>query len=409
MTHYHREMRSEVFRSAVAGVSLWLSVTACVSAQSEHDHDAAGSDSPSWTWSWDAKAFVGWNYQRRKFRDFQEFESQNWLMGSGARTAAKGRLRFEGMISLEPFTIQPLGSPEVFQTGETYQQAPLIDYQHPHDLFMALGGSYDRTVRSVRAFLKVDAVGSPALGPEPFMHRPSAAENPTAPLSHHMLDSTHITPGVVTAGAEHGPVTVAGSWFRGLEPDENRKDIDFGRVDSWSLQGTWRRNGWEAQASGAHLKTPEWVEPFNDVTRLTASVAFTRSDGHLATLVAWGQNREVHGNLDGYLLEATLRPSSRHAWYTRAELVTKDILGAGGRHPRGFTHFHPLSRVGALTGGYVFDAFTSRAGIFGFGGDATIYKVGANLLDSYGAPASFHVFLRYVPKRAPTHSMRSMQ
>ena len=111
-------MRSEVFRSAVAGVSLWLSVTACVSAQSAHNDDAARSDSPSWTWSWDARAFVGWNYQRRKFRDFQEFESQNWLMGAGERTAAKGRLRFEGMISLEPFTIQPLGSPEVFQTGE---------------------------------------------------------------------------------------------------------------------------------------------------------------------------------------------------------------------------------------------------------------------------------------------------
>ena len=57
----------------------------------------------------------------------------------------------------------------------------------------------------------------------------------------------------------------------------------------------------------------------------------------------------------------------------------------------------------------MFDAFTSRAGIFGFGGDATIYKVAANLLDSYGAPASFHVFLRYLPKRAPTHSMGSMQ
>jgi hypothetical protein len=197
LTQYHRQMRSEVFRSAVAIVSLWLSVTACVSAQSEHNQDAAGSDNPKWTWSWDAKAFVGWNYQRRKFRDFQEFESQNWLMGAGERTAAKGRWRFEGMISLEPFTIQRLGSPEVFQTGETYQQAPLIDYQHPHDLFMALGGSYDRTVRSVRAFLKVDAVGSPALGPAPFMHRPSAAENPTAPLSHDMLDSTHVTPGVV--------------------------------------------------------------------------------------------------------------------------------------------------------------------------------------------------------------------
>src|SRR4029078_12177980 len=131
-----------------------------------------------------ARVFAGWNYQYRKFTDFQRIESQNWFMGEAQRPVGTGPLPFTGMISLEPFTIQPLGSPEVFQTGETYQQAPLIDYQHPHDLFMALGGSYDRTVRSVRAFLNVDDVGSPALGPEPFMYRPSAAENPTAPLSH---------------------------------------------------------------------------------------------------------------------------------------------------------------------------------------------------------------------------------
>lgn len=89
----------------------------------------------------------------------------------------------------------------------------------------------------------------------------------------------------------------------------------------------------------------------------------------------------------------------------RAELATKDILGAGGRHPRGFTHFHPLSRVGALTGGYVFDVSETRAGNFGIGGDVTVYKVAANLLDSYGAPVSFHVFLRYDPRRMPAHTM----
>ena len=44
-----------------------------------------------------------------------------------------------------------------------------------------------------------------------------------------------------------------------------------------------------------------------------------------------------------------MRARTRHAWYTRAELTTKDILNAGGRHPPGVLHFHPLSRVGALT------------------------------------------------------------
>jgi hypothetical protein len=47
-------------------------------------------------------------------------------------------------------------------------------------------------------------VGGPALGPTPFMHRESARDNPQAPLVHHSTDSTHTTPGVVTAGIERG-------------------------------------------------------------------------------------------------------------------------------------------------------------------------------------------------------------
>ena len=37
-----------------------------------------------------------------------------------------------------------------------------------------------------------------------FMHRASAADNPTAPLSHHKFDSQHISFGVVTAAVDHG-------------------------------------------------------------------------------------------------------------------------------------------------------------------------------------------------------------
>jgi hypothetical protein len=77
-------------------------------AQTAHVHPAQ-PDSPEWTWSWDANAFVGLNYQRRKFRDFQEVESQNWLMGAGDRSIGRGRLRLHAMLSFEPFTIQPSG------------------------------------------------------------------------------------------------------------------------------------------------------------------------------------------------------------------------------------------------------------------------------------------------------------
>jgi hypothetical protein len=373
-------------------------------AQDQHAGHGPPPAEAAWWWSWDAKVFAGFNYQRRAFTDFHEFESQNWLMGAGSRPAGDGRVGVRGMLSFEPFTVQALGSPQVFQTGETYEQAPLIDYQHPHDLFMALGATYERPVKGTRMFLGIDAVGSPAIGPPVFMHRPSAAENPSSSLSHHMLDSTHITPGVVTLGVERKNVRLEGSWFRGLEPDENRTDIDLGMLDSWALRASWRRGPWTAQVSGAQLTKPEWVEPFYDAARLSASVAFTGSDGRVAALLAWGQNREFHGNLDAYLFEATVRPRVRHAGYTRVELVTKDILGAGGRHPQGFDHFHPMSRVGAFTAGYVYDAVVSRAGRFGLGGDATVYYVPPNLKDNYGAPASFHVFLRYQPNRDAVHS-----
>jgi hypothetical protein len=237
------------------------------------------------------------------------------------------------------------------------------------------------------------------------MHRASSSENPTAPLGHHQMDATHISHGVATAGVRQGAVTVEGSWFRGAEPDENRKDLELGRLDSAAGRISWERGGWDAQVSAAHLTAPEWVEPFSNVTRLTASLGFTRPDGKIAALAVWGQNREIHGALDAYLIEATVRPRPRHAWYSRAELVTKDILNPGGRHPRGFTHFHQLSRVGALTAGYVFEALASPAGQFGIGGDVTVYHVGSNLLDNYGAPASFHLFVHYKPGRTPGHVM----
>ena len=96
------------------------------------------------------------------------------------------------------------------------------------------------------------------------------------------------------------------------------------------------------QFSGAHLTNPEWIHPFADVTRLTASIGFTRAHGRLAALAAWGQNRAIHGNLNAYLLEATLRLQAQQILYARVDLTTKDILNAGGRHPAGVLHFRPL-------------------------------------------------------------------
>ena len=112
-------------------------------------------------------------------------------------------------------------------------------------------------------------VGEPALGPVAYMHRASAFENPTAPLTHHLLDSTHITMGVLTAAVEKGPFEVESSVFHGAEPDEQRWDLmDPGPLDSWSVRGWYRPNEkWAFQVSHGFLTNPEAPDPGDSVGR----------------------------------------------------------------------------------------------------------------------------------------------
>src|SRR5207302_1080580 len=76
----------------------------------------------------------------------------------------------------------------------------------------------------------------PALGPVTYIHRESASENPAAPLSHHLQDSTHTSFGVVTTGFVIDRFKIEGSAFNGHEPDEDRWDIQLGARNSWSFR-----------------------------------------------------------------------------------------------------------------------------------------------------------------------------
>ncbi len=355
---------------------------------------SAQTPSP-WRWRLDANIFAGVNHQDRAFTDFTNIESQNWFMGTGERPVGLGQLNVFSMISLEPFTMKKIGSAQVFQTGETYDNQPLIDYQHPHDLLSSLGVSYTRQAGRWTITPTASIVGSPALGPMPFMHRPSAAENLQAPLSHHNLDSTHATPGVLTLLLARGSATIDTSWFHGREPDEHRTDLDLGALDSWSVRGTWKRAGWDAQVSGGRLKNPDAFHP-GDVTRLTASVAHMHS-GPVSTEVfaAWGQNRETLGPRDAFLFESQLAWLDGHYLFSRAELVTKDIIHITTDHHGIVIDGHPLARIGAFTIGYTRDLNKGMRTRLGLGTDITMYYVPEILKESYGGPVSMHFFVRY--------------
>src|SRR5262249_44511705 len=155
--------------------------------------------------------------------------SSNWYMLMGSRPLGKGELMLRTMLSLEPATFGNNGQPQLFQTGEG-----LIDRQHPHDLFMEIATQYSYPLsKNLGGYLYLAPVGEPALGPTTFMHRISAMEIPTAPLTHHWMDSTHISFGVATAGIQTERWKLEGSWFNGHEPDRNRWNIDDLALNSY--------------------------------------------------------------------------------------------------------------------------------------------------------------------------------
>jgi hypothetical protein len=382
--HYHAMM---------AALLLLLLITASPAYAQDQQHQHPPSS--GWQWGVAGNVFAGYNYQYRKFTDFDEIESLNWLNASASRRlGGSSTIWLVGMFSLEPFTLRNLGSPQVFQTGETFDGAPLIDYQHPHDLVMNLGAVLSRGVGGTTVTLAAYAVGPAPIGPPVFMHRPSASANPQSPLSHHHLDATHVAPGVLSFGIERSGFRIEAGAFHGQEPDEDRLDLDTAALDSYAVRASWADGPWHLQISAADLKAPERKSPY-DAARVTASVSHLQGDEHrsMAWTAAFGQNREEFGNLEAYLIEATRRAGA-HTLYGRAESVAKDILDAGF-HPIGSAHTHRQSQVGAFTIGYLRDVVSRSIGTFAIGGDATGYLVPDNLRDAYGSPWSFHVFVRY--------------
>src|SRR5579864_5674051 len=128
-------------------------------------------------------------------------ESTNYFMFMEQHRLGPGTLLLRQMFSAESLTSPHPGFPELFQTGETYHGQPLVDHQHPHNVFAELDALYTLPVNPKVSWLLYGGPSAePALGPVTYMHRQSASEDPLAPLSHHLQDSTHTSFGVVTTG-----------------------------------------------------------------------------------------------------------------------------------------------------------------------------------------------------------------
>ncbi|OLE52225.1 MAG: hypothetical protein AUG51_19160 [Acidobacteria bacterium 13_1_20CM_3_53_8] len=351
-------------------------------------------------------------------RGITKFDSQNWFMPMAYHRLGRGTLQLRGMFSAEPFTFPPGSSPLLFQTGETYRGQPLIDHQHPHDLFMELSATYTMPLGERGTWLTYFGYpGEPALGPVAFMHRMSASENPSATLAHHLQDSSHISFGVFTTGFTYRWFKLEGSIFNGREPDENRYDFDSHRWNSRSARLSYAPNrNWAMQVSYGFLRSPEAQEPDADIRRATASVQYNRplARGNWASSLIWGRNhvseRGETRNLNGYTLESTVNFLDSNYLYTRMEWVDRDeLLRATDRARLGIAAAHPVFRVGAYTFGGVRDIVDSSNVSLAIGSDVTFYTKPVILDPLYGQnPVSWKLFFRIRPGRMNMNSMHLM-
>ena len=284
------------------------------------------------------------------------FPTGGWACS--AERSGRTSLTINAMLSLDALTVGKKGYRELFQVGEAFEGKPLVDYQHPHDLFMQLAAVWRIPIAARTGFtLAGGPSAEPALGPVTFMHRASSMENPMSPLGHHTLDSTHIAFGAVTAAIDHGPWTIEGSVFNGREPDEDRWDFDFGPLDSFAARIWLRpREQWELQLSSGRLKAPEELG-HGDIVRTTASASWLKQNGEnfTAATAAYGINNGDDVNRGSFVMEATKR-SGRFSTFGRLEYVeveTATLLGddSSGTRRKTLCRHLRLARSGSCPAG----------------------------------------------------------
>jgi len=357
-----------------------------------------------WDFMAHAAIFAGFDWQEGD-RGHSGFTSTNWIMLMGRHPLGPGEVSLRGMLSLEPWTVEERGYPLLLQNGETFNDEPLHDHQHPHDLFMEIAAAWSIPVTpDVGAQAYAAIVGEPALGPTAFMHRFSASADPFAPLGHHWEDSTHISHGVLTAGIFTPVMKLEGSWFNGREPDETRIDLDLDVPDSVSARLSVNPSPtWSFQVSTGRLDEPEALEPGVSVQRTTASATVTGKLDDIrswAATAVWGRNDPSEGpTTDAFLLEGIVEVDPMHTVFGRLETLRK----SGHDLALDPTFDEETFGIASLSLGYIYNFTRLENQDIGLGVRLTANFLDADLEDAYGGRVVFGVmlFLRLRPTSPP--------
>lgn len=358
-----------------------------------------------WMYMFHGNIFFRYNNQdigSKGSRGGDKFDAPNWFMGMGqTRVGSRGLFRFSAMLSLDPLTVGGEGYPLLFQSGETWKGEPLVDRQHPHDLFSELSVGYTHMFsENADAFAYLGYPGEPAFGPVAFMHRVSSLSNPDAPIGHHWQDATHVTFGVGTLGFRYKNLKLEGSVFTGREPDEERYGFDRPRFDSWSARLSFNPSpSWALQVSKAWIKDVHELGPREDVDKTTASVIHALrlgADVFLNSAAVWGYNNaEGHHQQHSFLLESalSLNATTIYGKYEWVEKSAEDLVL--DEETFGHDALFPVNAVSLGVQQRIFSAVKTN---FSLGAQGTWYGTAEDLKGLYGSnPLAMEIYLRIYP------------
>ena len=360
--------------------------------------------SKNWMYMLHYNLFIRYNKQDlsdKGLRGDQMIDAPNWLMFMGQKTIGERSLfRFSTMFSLDAVITGQKGYPLLFQSGESAHGVPLVDRQHPHDLFSELSVAYSYALnKKTDVFVYVGYPGEPALGPVAFMHRASSLNNPDAPISHHWIDATHITYGVATLGFRVGDFKLEGSSFTGREPDENRYDLDKPRFDSWSGRLSFNPSkNWAFEVSQAHIKSPETLHADENVNRTVASAEYAlplKNNHSINATFVWGMNKQKDKDGENAALFETSYHFKKVAFYGKYEYVQKSTEELN--LDEGF-YGNNLFNVYAYTLGINYDLLQLNKTRIAVGTHFSFYDDAPKLYSLYGKnPIAAEVYLRIYP------------
>lgn len=379
-----------------------------------------GRNVGAWSLLFHGAAFPNYNRQNTK-RGSTETGMTDWEMLMAVRNVGRGRLQLRAMTSLEPLVLGGEGYPLLLQTGGSYRHAYVHDRQHPHSAIVELGAFIEQRIAgSLNASLYTAAVGEPAVGPPAFMHRPSAQNDPFAPIGHHWQDISHQTSGVVTFGVNTQRFKLEGSAYNARAKDEHHLLMDFrdAKLDSYAGRITFvPKTNVVLSSWWSYVNAHNRLDPAMQMHRYGASALLdvaAVSGGRWTTSAVWGMNLHHHSgsshllhhggenvsphqHMASILAETNFELGTRTAVFARAERVKKsaeDLGFLGG-------NLMELFDLRTVVLGGIREVYALGAAEFSVGVRGAVNFVPENLRATYGnrTPTGFAAYARVRPRR----------